>query len=306
MGDSPSSELRDALHDSTSVELTGKIMVGAIIVLFLVVAFVVFLHIYAKLFWYPLRGSTASSGASRERRRSPRQRLVFAAEDGGEAGAQPQHRGLDPSVLKSLAVVTLDSKQREECAVCLSEMVEGVKVRMLPKCNHCFHLDCIDMWFHIHSTCPLCRNPIVTPCSDSVVIQILPDPNSPNFPTNVLFWGNETRVTTATVPGGEGRQPPSPSPPAAFSSSTTPFGNLTADTLTIIPTTRQMEMDGSFLTTAAAASPSPSTTGGDELEAKSPTTSTRLRSLRRLLSSKRVTVPSVSCSAAAAADVEQV
>ncbi|KAK6911785.1 Zinc finger, RING-type [Dillenia turbinata] len=305
MGDS--SELKDSLHDSTAVELTGKIMVATIIVLFLVVAFVVFLHIYAKLFWYPLRGTAAAAGASSERRRSRRQRLVFAAEGGGEVGAQQQRRGLDPSVLKSLAVVTLDSKQGEECAVCLSEMGEGEKVRMLPNCNHGFHLDCIDMWFHSHSTCPLCRNPIVTPCSDTVAIQILPNPNSPNFPTNVLFWGNETQVTTATGPGGESRPPPLPSPSAASTSrsSSTSFGDLAIDTLTIIPTTRQTDMVGSSLTTAAAASPPP-TTSGDELEAKSPTATTRLRSLRRLLSTKRVIVPSTSCSSTAAADVEQV
>lgn len=44
-----------------------------------------------------------------------------------------------------------------ECAVCLSEFREGEVGRKLPKCNHSFHIDCIDMWFLSHSTCPLCR-----------------------------------------------------------------------------------------------------------------------------------------------------
>ncbi|MGJ2918479.1 RING finger domain-containing protein, partial [Salmonella enterica subsp. enterica serovar Paratyphi A] len=38
--------------------------------------------------------------------------------------------------------------------MCLSEFEEKDKLRVLPKCNHGFHLECIDMWFHSHSTCP--------------------------------------------------------------------------------------------------------------------------------------------------------
>ncbi|KAJ7533737.1 hypothetical protein O6H91_13G061800 [Diphasiastrum complanatum] len=38
-----------------------------------------------------------------------------------------------------------------------SVQTENEKGRLLPKCNHRFHTGCIDMWFHTHSTCPLCR-----------------------------------------------------------------------------------------------------------------------------------------------------
>ncbi|CAI0466895.1 unnamed protein product [Linum tenue] len=47
-----------------------------------------------------------------------------------------------------------------ECAVCLSEFEEKEAGRTLPKCGHSFHTECIDMWFHSHSTCPLCRSPV--------------------------------------------------------------------------------------------------------------------------------------------------
>ncbi|XP_002523110.2 RING-H2 finger protein ATL5 [Ricinus communis] len=72
-------------------------------------------------------------------------------------------QGLDPSVLLSLPVLVYTSKTHYrslECAVCLSEFVEGEKGRVLPKCNHTFHIPCIDMWFRSHSNCPLCRAPI--------------------------------------------------------------------------------------------------------------------------------------------------
>ncbi|XP_065011619.1 RING-H2 finger protein ATL60-like [Musa acuminata AAA Group] len=52
-------------------------------------------------------------------------------------------------------------KQGVECAVCLGELSEGEEARLLIGCNHAFHLQCIDMWFCSHSTCPLCRSPVV-------------------------------------------------------------------------------------------------------------------------------------------------
>jgi len=47
-----------------------------------------------------------------------------------------------------------------ECAICLSEFQENEKGRFLPNCEHSFHVDCIDMWFHSHSTCPVCRTDV--------------------------------------------------------------------------------------------------------------------------------------------------
>uniref|UniRef100_A0A0D9VE99 RING-type E3 ubiquitin transferase n=1 Tax=Leersia perrieri TaxID=77586 RepID=A0A0D9VE99_9ORYZ len=44
-----------------------------------------------------------------------------------------------------------------QCSVCLSMVQEGETVRRLPACGHLFHVACIDMWLHSHSTCPLCR-----------------------------------------------------------------------------------------------------------------------------------------------------
>lgn len=43
------------------------------------------------------------------------------------------------------------------CAVCLEDVRQGETVRRLPACGHLFHKDCIDMWLHSHTTCPLCR-----------------------------------------------------------------------------------------------------------------------------------------------------
>ncbi|KAL6593882.1 hypothetical protein ACP70R_048783 [Stipagrostis hirtigluma subsp. patula] len=44
-----------------------------------------------------------------------------------------------------------------ECAVCLAEMKDGERVRLLPGCGHRFHVECIDRWFSANSMCPICR-----------------------------------------------------------------------------------------------------------------------------------------------------
>lgn len=44
-----------------------------------------------------------------------------------------------------------------QCAVCLEALSGGEKARRLPVCAHTFHVGCIDMWFHSHATCPVCR-----------------------------------------------------------------------------------------------------------------------------------------------------
>ncbi|KAK3198332.1 hypothetical protein Dsin_021747 [Dipteronia sinensis] len=69
--------------------------------------------------------------------------------------------GLDEALIKSITVVKYKKGdglvEGTDCSVCLSEFVEDESLRLLPKCNHAFHLPCIDTWFKSHSNCPLCR-----------------------------------------------------------------------------------------------------------------------------------------------------
>ncbi|MFS8014362.1 putative transcription factor C2H2 family [Helianthus anomalus] len=77
--------------------------------------------------------------------------------------------GLNASILNSLPVFVYSKTKGkinandvvEDCAVCLSEFEERDQCLVLPNCKHCFHSGCIHMWLSNHSTCPLCRSPVV-------------------------------------------------------------------------------------------------------------------------------------------------
>lgn len=69
--------------------------------------------------------------------------------------------GLEKKVIETLPFFKFSSlkgsKQGLECTVCLSKFEDEETLRLLPKCKHAFHMNCIDKWLESHSTCPLCR-----------------------------------------------------------------------------------------------------------------------------------------------------
>lgn len=44
-----------------------------------------------------------------------------------------------------------------DCPICLGEFTDGEVVKVLPDCNHVYHVRCIDTWLMSHSSCPTCR-----------------------------------------------------------------------------------------------------------------------------------------------------
>ncbi|KVH91705.1 RING-H2 finger protein ATL2 [Cynara cardunculus var. scolymus] len=168
--------------NSNSYALSGKIMLASIIVLFVVVVFLVLLHLYAR--WYLLRLQRRNNNRRRNRHNRSTRIIFYLDQDRGPAVPTG---GLDSSVLKSLPLFMYSSEtdgNMPECAVCLSEFEEGEKGRILPKCKHSFHTECIDMWFHSNSTCPLCRSPVEPVESEMAILidqpESMPEPGSSN------------------------------------------------------------------------------------------------------------------------------
>lgn len=79
--------------------------------------------------------------------------------------------GVDQSFIDTLPVflykAIIGLKNPFDCAVCLCEFEPEDKLRLLPKCSHAFHMECIDTWLLSHSTCPLCRASLLPEFSGS-------------------------------------------------------------------------------------------------------------------------------------------
>ncbi|XP_010047719.2 E3 ubiquitin-protein ligase ATL42 [Eucalyptus grandis] len=122
------------------------VVIGILSVMFSV-TFV--LLVYAK-FCHRAGSTTAGSGDQENPAALTRSRSRFS--------------GIDKTVIESLPFFRFSSlkgsKQGLECAVCLSKFEDIEILRLLPKCRHAFHIDCIDYWLEKHSSCPLCRHKV--------------------------------------------------------------------------------------------------------------------------------------------------
>jgi len=53
-----------------------------------------------------------------------------------------------------------DEVSQLTCAICIDNIEIGQWYKRLPKCDHCFHAQCIDDWLSTRATCPFCRQQI--------------------------------------------------------------------------------------------------------------------------------------------------
>ncbi|KAM0903993.1 hypothetical protein ACQ4PT_018310 [Festuca glaucescens] len=116
-------------------------------------------------------------------------------------------RGLDQATLEAFPTMAYaDVKAHKagkgelECAVCLSEFEDDDILRLLTKCSHAFHADCVDAWLASHVTCPVCR------------ANLLPDADAPAAADRAAAASTtpEQDVLVATAPQPAQETPTAP------------------------------------------------------------------------------------------------
>ncbi|KAK9284000.1 hypothetical protein L1049_012259 [Liquidambar formosana] len=89
----------------------------------------------------------------------------FAFETPDQTAARLAATGLKKGALRRIPVALYGSDgvniPATDCPICLSEFMGGDMIRVLPKCNHGFHVRCIDIWLMSHSSCPTCRQSLL-------------------------------------------------------------------------------------------------------------------------------------------------
>ncbi|KAJ7571002.1 hypothetical protein O6H91_01G144600 [Diphasiastrum complanatum] len=147
-----SDTITSAVH-STGSAFSTRVMVCAVIVLFVVLVFIGLLHVYARWFW---RYSSAMSSGRWAGRRHRRFHFVISEPTQAPLVSVGLHKSV-VDLLPTFVYSRENCKEGLECAVCLCDFEEKEVGRTLPKCSHSFHTACIDLWFISNSTCPLCR-----------------------------------------------------------------------------------------------------------------------------------------------------
>ncbi|PRQ34564.1 putative chromatin regulator PHD family [Rosa chinensis] len=166
----------------TIFSYNGNVMLAALVSLLLVILFVLLLHVYAKWFLAQAHHRRRGSMAVSRRVLGPNRfqhfhTFTFDLTTNNLTTNTP--KGLDSSTIATIPLFVYKSEeehfhQHVECVICLSPFEDDDVGRCLPKCGHCFHVECIDMWLHSHMSCPICRAPVVAPAqSDQVKPEVV-------------------------------------------------------------------------------------------------------------------------------------
>ena len=63
----------------------------------------------------------------------------------------------DQLISKIMVIFDYDSCDNDEqCSICLEVFRDGIQIAKL-RCKHLFHTSCINRWFEVNFTCPLCK-----------------------------------------------------------------------------------------------------------------------------------------------------
>lgn len=141
----------------------ANVLLAAVIALSAAIAFVAALRLYARCLLQRRAAGADVAGNPHALHRPPD---GYEIEVVSVVSACGREAGLDAKELGALPVFMWESSAQEvgvvaeQCAVCLGEMEDGELGRLLPACRHVFHVGCIDAWFLVSSTCPVCRTAV--------------------------------------------------------------------------------------------------------------------------------------------------
>ncbi|XP_047070679.1 E3 ubiquitin-protein ligase Os04g0590900-like [Lolium rigidum] len=179
----PPFDLADPSQDDSSGHVFSPLVIAIIGVLataFLLVSYYTFISKYCGTF-SSLRGRFFGSHSVAGARGGGGSGSGSGGSGHGQSRSQESWNlsppsGLDETLINKITVCKYRRSDgfvhTTDCSVCLGEFHDGESLRLLPKCSHAFHQQCIDTWLKSHSNCPLCRSNITF----VAVGEVLPEP----------------------------------------------------------------------------------------------------------------------------------
>nr|XP_009801626.1 PREDICTED: RING-H2 finger protein ATL52-like [Nicotiana sylvestris] len=130
-------------------------------------------------------------------------------------------KGVDQKILEKIPILAYNSilknglfrVDQNECSICLGELEDEEMVRLLPNCRHAFHVPCIDQWFVVHASCPVCRSSVtethVMYLLDLLLVSEINHENSSSSSSELQCHGMLRHCVSLVVPNKERRLSPS-------------------------------------------------------------------------------------------------
>ncbi|KAJ4970101.1 hypothetical protein NE237_003200 [Protea cynaroides] len=134
-------------HDNKDFQFHGRTLL--FIIFFTLFLLFTLLCLYARwLYRYHRRSATATAAAA-------------SASTSHQTTPPIRSVGLDPATVDSLPIIlhhsSISSADETQCSICITTFKEQENVKVLPRCSHAFHPECVDKWLSTQSSCPLCR-----------------------------------------------------------------------------------------------------------------------------------------------------
>lgn len=124
--------------------------------------------------------------------------------------------GIAKAIIESLPFFRFSalhgSRAGMECAVCLSPYTDAELLRLLPACKHAFHMSCVDQWLERHSSCPLCRAPVLEYSADQAGDDVITPEMLSLFVEREPSFRYEEKKKEVVHEKGAAEKPPSVAP----------------------------------------------------------------------------------------------
>ncbi|MCO5553922.1 hypothetical protein L7F22_007448 [Adiantum nelumboides] len=93
-------------------------------------------------------------------RRALRRLHATSSISAAPAGLKKRHLSTIPSTL-FMNLAPSQAAATPQCPICLVDFADSARIRVLPLCQHVFHVGCVDTWLVKRSSCPTCRGDLM-------------------------------------------------------------------------------------------------------------------------------------------------
>jgi len=113
--------------------------------------------------YYGMKGNTSTNDNSNNDT-NPSNPNIETIEPESDATAITTNESTSTTTTATTTTSLFKTTMSTSCSICIEDFEEGEKIRLLPRCGHAFHTDCIIPWLtERQGCCPYCKAGVICP-----------------------------------------------------------------------------------------------------------------------------------------------